>query len=59
MLVHFQLPAHFIQDKNEGSKVKVACCYLVIYELNNMSVFDYHPSNGRQFLATKTKVKVK
>ena len=29
------------------------------YELNNMSVFDYHPSNGRQFLATKTKVKVK
>ena len=56
---HFHLPAHFIQDKNEGSKVKVAYCYLVIYELNNMSVFDFHPTNGTRFLATKTKVKVK
>ena len=56
---HFQLPVHFIQDKNGGSKVKVAYCYLVVYELNNMSVFDYHPTDGRWFLATKTKVKVK
>ena len=56
---HFQLPVHFIQDKNGGSKVKVAYCYLVVFELNNMSVFDYHPTDGRWFLATKTKVKVK
>ena len=46
---HFQLPVHFLQDKNGGSKVKVAYCYLVIYELNNMSAFDYHPTNGRLF----------
>ena len=39
--------------KNRGSKVKVEV------ELNNMSVFDYHPTNGRQFLATKMRVKVK
>ena len=56
---HFQLPLHFILHKNGGSKVKVAYCCLVIYELNSMSVSDYHPTCGRQFLATKMKVKWK
>ena len=41
---HFQLPLHFILHKNGGSKVKVAYCCLVIYELNSMSVSDYHPT---------------
>ena len=31
---HFQLPLHFILHKNGGSKVKVAYCCLVIYELH-------------------------
>ena len=56
---HFQLPLHFILHKNGGSKVKVAYCCLVIYELNSMSVSDYHPICDRQFLATKMKVKWK
>ena len=56
---HFQLPLHFILHKNGGSKVKVTYCCLVIYELNSMSVSDYHPTCGRQFLATKMKVKWK
>ena len=56
---HFQFPLHFILHKNGGSKVKVAYCCLVIYELNSMSVSDYHPTCGRQFLATKMKVKWK
>ena len=48
---HFQLPLYFILHKNGGSKVKVAYCCLVIYELNSMSVPDYHLTCGRQFLA--------
>ena len=56
---HFQLPLYFILHKNGGSKVKVAYCCLVIYELNSMSVSDYHPICDRQFLATKMKVKWK
>ena len=56
---HFQLPLHFILHKNGGSKVKVVYCCLVIYELNSMSVSDYHPICDRQFLATKMKVKWK